>query len=277
MADIHQFKLGDFNCHIINDGNITMGPTWIFFEGASTEDLKQALAEHNLNARSMTIPCSCLLVDTGEHKILVDCGSAGETRSYDADLGYLFEGLESIAVQTDDITHVILSHGHFDHIAAIADDTDTPRFKNASYVMAQGEWDYWIDDYGKSEDDATMLAKLLGIEGQLSLVEPDTSILDGVNLLHTPGHTLHHLSVEFESGEDTLLCLIDTMDHPLQGQHSTWGANWDIDSKQSVQSRQRMLKRAVEKNALVHGFHFPFPGLGKFTFDGEVWQWETQS
>lgn len=271
MIETHQFKLGNFNCTVINDGYITIGPTSVFFAGASSEELQQALAEHKLDARSMTIPCSCLLVDTGEHRILVDCGSGGELGGYEAELGFLLEGLESIGTQPEQITHVILSHGHFDHIAAMADNNGTPTFANASYVMARDEWNYWVTE---TDDSSLMHRKLTGIKPQLHLVKPDADILDGVRVLHTPGHTYDHLSVEFESNGEVLLCPIDTMDHPLQGQHSTWGANWDVDKEKAAESRERILKRAVKKNALVHGFHFPFPGLGKFRFDGAVWQWQ---
>lgn len=274
MIETHQFKLGNFNCTVINDGYITIGPTSVFFKGATKEELQQALDEHGLKAQSMTIPCSCILVDTGEHRILVDCGSGGEMGGYkEAELGYLLKGLESLDIQPDDITHVILSHGHFDHIAAIADDTGKPTFPNASYIMARDEWDYWVTE---TDDFSPMHRKLTGIKPQLHLVKPDADILDGVRVLYTPGHTYHHVAVEFESEGEVLLCPIDTMDHPLQGQHPTWGANWDVDSAKARESRERILKRSIEKDALVHGFHFPFPGLGKFRFDGTAWQWRAK-
>lgn len=273
MLETYQFALGNFNCTVINDGNLRMGPTSIFFTGATKAELNTVLAEHNLSPDALNIPCSCLLVDTGEHRILVDCGSGGESGGLDGDLGHLFAGLNSIGLTSNDITHVILTHGHFDHIAACADDNGTPIFANARYIMARDEWDYWVTESQQQGKDV-FHRKLLGIKEQLQLIEPDAEILDGVRILDTPGHTYHHICVEFASADETLLCTIDTMDHPLQGKHPTWGANWDVDSAKSIASRKKMLQRAVDKKALVHGFHFPFPGLGHFTNDGDNWQWQ---
>lgn len=273
MVEIHKFKLGNFNCTVINDGNLRMGPTSIFFDGATKSELEPVLAEHNLSPDALNIPCSCLLVDTGTERILVDCGSGGESNGLDGELGYLFVGLKALDISTDDISHVILTHGHFDHIAACADNDGVPIFANATYVMARDEWDYWVTETHQQGNDS-LHRKLMGIKDQLQLLQPDAEMLKGVQLLHTPGHTYYHICVEFESDGEVLLCTIDTMDHPLQGQHPTWGANWDLDTEKSIQSRYSMLERAVDKNALVHGFHFPFPGLGHFIADGNVWGWQ---
>ncbi|MEM9950088.1 MAG: MBL fold metallo-hydrolase [Chloroflexota bacterium] len=277
MVDIYKFTLGQLNCTVINDGDITIAPTSRFFEGASPDELASVLAEYNLPADGLTTPCSILLVERDEQKILVDCGSGGETASYDADLGHLFAGLDEIGISVDEITHVILTHGHFDHISGCADDDGTPKFPNARYIMARAEYDFWQNFATDAPHYIAMRAKLKGIQSQLQLVEPDTEILDGVHLLATAGHTLHHISVEFQSDGETLLCPIDVMDHPLQGQHLTWGADWDLDREQSTASRKKILARAVESKALVAGFHFPFPGLGRFTEQDSLYNWTSET
>lgn len=273
MTEIHEFTIGQLKCTIINDGFITIRPTSAFFEGASESELSENLAEYDIPADGMTIPCSILLVEKGDSRILVDCGSGGELAGYDADLGHLFAGLEEINISPDDITHVILSHGHFDHISGCADNEGNPRFANASYIMAKEEFDYWIGESGAYK----IRSKLLAIQSQLQLTDTTAEILEGVRLIATPGHTLHHISVEFESDGEILLCPIDVMDHQLQGKNPTWGADWDLDRTASIESRRKILQRASDSQALVQGFHFPFPGLGRFSFDGDVWQWETES
>jgi len=279
MTEIHHFTVGQFKCTVINDGYITIAPTSKFFEGATPDELAEALSEHALPEDGLTVPCSILLVDTGDEKILVDCGSDGEMRGYEGHLGHLFDGLSEIGVSSNDINHVILSHGHFDHFAGCADDDGKPRFANASYIMDKEEYDYWIKEYNNSDRDidALMYRKLAGIRERLLLTEPDAEILPGVRLIATPGHTYHHTSVEFESDGEVLLCPIDVMDHYLQGQHPTWGADWDVDRPAGIESRRKILQRASDKNALVQGFHFPFPGLGRFSFDGTVWQWDNEA
>lgn len=277
MTEIHHFTVGQFKCTVINDGYITIAPTSRFFEGASPDELSEALSEYGLAEDGMTIPCSILFVDTGEHKILVDCGSDGEMKGYQGHSGHFFEGLTESGISTSEITHVILSHGHFDHVAGCADDDANPRFANATYIMDKEEYAYWLEEYKNMPSDALMYRKLAGIKDQLQLTDPDAEIFPGVRLIATPGHTYHHISVEFESDGEVLLCPVDVMDHPLQGQHSTWGADWDVERPAGIESRRKILQRASDKNALVQGFHFPFPGLGRFRFDGTVWLWDDEA
>lgn len=274
MIELHHFTVGQLNCTVINDGNLTMRPTSIFFDGASPEALETALADHDLSADGLTFPCSCLLVQQGDNRILVDCGSGGATNGIEGELGFLFDGLDDLGISTDDITHIILSHGHFDHVAGCADDDGNPRFKNAQFFMAKDEWIDWADNDDNQYAGEILRKKLNGIKDQLQLIEPDTTIFEGVHIIATPGHTHYHVSIEFESDGAYLLCPVDVIDHPLQGQHPTWGAEWDDDREASIASRYKILQRASDTNALVHGFHFPFPGLGRFTKDGDIWQWE---
>ena len=41
-----------------------------------------------------------------------------------------------------------------------------------------------------------------------------------------------------------------------------------------MRSRRMLLRRAVEENALIHAFHFPFPGVGYVREDGDGWRFE---
>ena len=271
MVETHRFKLGDFDCIAINDGDLTMGPSSIFFEGATAAELDAALAKHNLKPEHLIIPCTILLIDTGEHRVLIDCG-AGKTPQH-PELGQLHDGLAQENIAVDSITHVILTHGHFDHVANITDKNAVPTYPNARYVIAKGEYDYWMSPEAKAPGTAI---KFRAIEEQTDKIEPDADVVPGIRALATPGHTYHHISVLVTSGDEQMVCTIDTLDHPLQGEHPTWGANWDVDREKSTASRRRILEMASRNNALVHGFHFPFPGLGRFKRDGDVWTWENQ-
>jgi glyoxylase-like metal-dependent hydrolase (beta-lactamase superfamily II) len=272
ITETHRFKVGDFNCIAINDGYLTMGPSRIFFNGSTSDELAAALKKHNLAPQHLIIPCTILLVDTGTHRVLFDCGT-GHVAEHPT-LGHLAEGLAQENITLDSITHVLLTHGHFDHVAGVANDDNQPTFPNARYVMAQKEWQYATDaanNFGYTR------TRLLAIQDRLDLIEPDADVVPGIRALATPGHTWHHLAVQVTSGDDMLVCTIDTIDHPLQGEHPTWGADWDYDRQQSTASRRRILALASDNNALVHGFHFPFPGLGHFKRVGDVWEWEALS
>lgn len=270
----HSFHIGDFHCIAINDGDLFMGPSSIFFGGSSPDELTAALKQYNLSAEGLNLPCTCLYIDTGESHVLIDSGSGHETKH--SQLGQLFAGLEQEAISTESITHVILSHGHWDHVGGCADSAGNLLFPNARFVMLEAEWTYWVN--AKPEQGGSMLplvqARLRAIQPRLDFINLKQDIISGIRAIFTPGHTFNHVSFEIQSNNETLICIMDVMDHPLQVEYSNWGAEWDDDHQKSVESRQAILKLATEKQALVHGFHFPYPGLGHVKeADGRrVWQ-----
>jgi glyoxylase-like metal-dependent hydrolase (beta-lactamase superfamily II) len=271
----HPFALGNFNCIAINDGNLMMGPTSIFFGGSTPDELDIALKEYNLTQDGLNLACTILFVDTGENRILIDCGSGLTTEHHE--LGQLFAGLEQEGIGADSITYVLLSHGHWDHVGGCADSAGNLLFPNARFAMMQAEWQHWLDAIPESENDSSLKLtqdRLNAIKSKLDFIEPNEEVIHGIRAINTPGHTAYHISFEITSNDETLICTMDTMDHPLQIEYSTWSAEWDVDPKKSIESRQDILQLATEKNALVHGFHFPFPGLGYITEEGDKRIWK---
>jgi len=76
---------------------------------------------------------------------------------------------------------------------------------------------------------------------------------------HTPGHTVFAL----QSGNDALMVLSDTTQHPaLFARHPDWQPQFDIDGALAVATRRKLLDRAATDRMLVTGYHFPFPACG---------------
>ena len=60
-------------------------------------------------------------------------------------MGTLVDSLEAIDLSTDDITDVVFTHAHPDHIWGVLDDFDDLTFQNANYHIGRTEWEYWFD------------------------------------------------------------------------------------------------------------------------------------
>jgi len=286
-TEIYRFKVGAFECMAVSDGTLTYAPptfpppATFLFANAPKERLEQALREHSIQPEqwlAWVSPYICVVVNTGEHLVLVDTGADG----LDPSTGRLLQNLHAGGIAPGDIDTVILTHGHPDHIGGNTDAEGKPAFPNARYVMWKDEWDFWTSEQAELKLDEHVKEVLLKfarknlppIEGQLDLVDHETEIVLGMRAVAAPGHTPGHMALAISSEGKQLLYISDAVLHPIHLEQPEWYAAVDFTPEQAVATRRQLLSRAVAEKALVLAFHFPFPGLGHIVQRGEGWQWQ---
>jgi glyoxylase-like metal-dependent hydrolase (beta-lactamase superfamily II) len=285
-TEVYRFKVGNFECMAVSDGTFAYAPPLFpqpaafLFANAPKELLDQALGEHSTQPKQLTewiSPYTCLLINAAERLILVDTGAGGLAPS----TGRLLQNLKAVGIAPDDIDTVILTHAHPDHSGGNIDSEGKLTFPNARYVMWKGEWDFWTSGEAalKLDEHAKILLavaqrNLPPIRNRLDLVDHETEILPGVRAVAAPGHTPGHMAVAISSRRQQLLCISDTVLHPVHLEQPEWYAVVDSDPKQVVATRHRLLNKAAVEKALVLAFHFPFPGLGHVVRKGTGWQWQ---
>lgn len=281
MAEgVFTFSVGDFECVSISDGSqlLDAETQQTFFAGSTAQELARALRQHGLPLDHLDLQSNCLLIDTGAERILIDSGGGSV---YHSVLGKVVPGLAAAGYQPGDIDTIVLTHGHLDHVCGGLDKDGAFVFPNARQVMARGEWAYWTEETDARAMGAALVADvqftqdcLRAMRAQMQLIEPGDEIAPGVRTIATPGHTRDHISLAVTSGEGRLICVADTMDLPIHIEQTTWHPEWDEDPEQAMRSRRSLLRRAVEESALIHAFHFPFPGLGYVREEGDGWRFE---
>jgi len=270
---LFHFMLGDFKCLAIRDGG-HRGSADILFINVPKGELDTALRAHNLKQDQFWSTWTCLLIDTGNVKLLVDTGIGGGNPNG----GQLLPRLEQVGVQPVDIDMVFITHGHADHLGGCIGSDGKPVFPKARYIIDKRELNFWMGEEHKDDMLFRMAEfarpKLAAIGDQLELIEPDTEITPGVRTIASYGHTPGHSGLEIRSQNETLFNLSDSVLHPLHLEHPEWYSRVDVSPELMITTRMHLLKRAVREQALVLFFHFEFPGLGYLEHTGDQWHWQ---
>ena len=279
-TEIYRFKVGTFECIAVNDGTFAY-PDHSFFVNAPRERLEQVLSEHNIQPGEIIAPWTCLLINTGRHRVLVDTGGgAGLVPS----VGKLLPNLQAEGIEPMDIDTVILTHGHPDHIGGNTDAEGRPAFPNARYVMWKDEWEFWASELDLAQlevaEDLKQLMLTLArknlppIQGQVDLVDRATEILPGIQAIAAPGHTPGQMALAISSGREQLLYISDAVLYPIHLEQPDWYPAFDLAREQAMVTRRQLMDKAAAEKVLVIACHFPFPGLGHVIQKGEGWQWQ---
>jgi glyoxylase-like metal-dependent hydrolase (beta-lactamase superfamily II) len=247
------FDIGDFRCTVFSDGTLV------------TED-SEGGEVYSLN---------CLLVESGNHKILIDTGCGD---GFQATAGRLVNNLAAAGVGCSDIDRVILTHGHVDHAAGCFDSQGRPVFPRARFIASEREWKYWEVGPGQNAlqnifFDAAR-KNLLPIREKFDLAGGDVEVLPGIRLIAAPGHTPGLVMVELTSRQEQLLCIGDVVHSQREFVQPDCLALFDITPEQALDTRARILSDVAESGIFIFACHFPFPGLGyiKEKVGRFVWQ-----
>ncbi|MFK7801089.1 MAG: MBL fold metallo-hydrolase [Anaerolineae bacterium] len=283
--DFYQFQLGDFKCTIVNDWRgVTMFPSVrASLSNATEEEFVAVIRAHGYepDGRRVEVFVNCLLVDTGEQRILFDVGMG--TPDLFAGTGKVRPDLISAGYLPEDIDIVILTHGHWDHVAGLTDDAGDFLFPNATYMMQRDEWAFWNDpanmrfmhpNYAKY--DPISFDKLPLISERMSLFAPEGEFLPGISAIPAPGHTPGHTVFSLKSGNQQLLHISDLVHHVLHFEYPDFHHEVDVEPERSVASRRKILKLAAAEKLLVLGSHTgpgPGLGLGYVRLNGKAWKW----
>ncbi|KPK46287.1 MAG: hypothetical protein AMJ77_06170, partial [Dehalococcoidia bacterium SM23_28_2] len=99
-------------------------------------------------------------------------------------------------------------------------------------------------------------------------------VVKGVRILPAPGHTAHHAIVEVASAGQTALYIGDMVQHPLMLERLAWISSYDEMPLVSLETKKRILERALAEDLLLVGVHCPPPGLGHMRMVDGKRKWE---
>ncbi|MFC6588426.1 MBL fold metallo-hydrolase [Sulfitobacter pacificus] len=198
-----QIALGDIQLDVVSDGSLNLPGGFIFDPMPQTE-LLPILKDLGQSADVLTPPCNVTLMRHGDRVVLFDVGSGPD---FTPTAGDLLASLEALTVTPDDVTDVVFTHAHPDHLWGLLDDFGDPLFTRASYMIGQAEWDYWINPNTVDEIGEARASFAVGAKRRLEMIEDGTTffndgdeILPGVAARASFGHTPGHMAFEVRRG-----------------------------------------------------------------------------
>lgn len=161
------------------------------------------------------------------------------------------------------ITHVVITHAHFDHYAQVTREERgewVSCFPQARYLLSQAEWER-ADLQHALQTPGSPERRTLGVlfqQGMLDLIQGPLELTPGVQVIPAPGETPGHQVVRVHDQGHTLYCLGDLYHHPLEYEHPTWMVRWG-DHAAKRESRSRLMQAALAEQGWLVAAHIP-PG-----------------
>jgi glyoxylase-like metal-dependent hydrolase (beta-lactamase superfamily II) len=206
-----------------------------------------------------------ILVDTGIGNRL----SEREVQIYSPEpADKLVRQLQALGFAPQDVTHVILSHLHFDHVGGIVEKSPhgdfVPLFTQAQVVIQKAEWDLAMAPTNERLAAAYRHApECLQALKNVELIGGDSSLTAEVRMSISGGHTTPHQCVIVEAGGTGLIHLADIV--PTTSHlRLAWNAAYDTDPLLTIEAKKRFFAEARAKNLWVSFSHDGTVAAGRF-------------
>ena len=267
-ARVQRFSVGDMELTSLCDGFFRLDggsmfgvvPKPLWSKKAPADDRNRiTLAMRPLIIRGMRT----MIIDAGlgdkDNREFHEIYGVDRTRNLD-------HTLAEAGLSAEDIDIVLASHLHFDNAGGftVRDGAGRirPRFPRAQYVVRRGEWDDALQTHERNR--ASYLADNyapLADAGVLQLVDDDQTIMPGVKVRRTGGHTMHHQIVVIESGGKTAAFVAGMMPTPAHAPDA-WIMGCDLYPMDTLGAKKQFVKEAMAKDILVFFEHDPAVAAG---------------
>jgi glyoxylase-like metal-dependent hydrolase (beta-lactamase superfamily II) len=269
-------RIGEATITLINDGMLRWNPQLI----APEDEVRRAIPEAEADG-TISLGLFVAHIKLGAASILIDTGHddpspefAHQHPEFTTSPG-VQAGLASIGVSPEEITHVLFTHPHGDHILAATVECDgerVPRYPNARYLIGRRDWE---GSPAREHPDSPQSIHFGTLDrlGLLDLTEGEYEVAPGIVMSAAPGESPGHSIVRVDSAGARSYFLGDLFHHPCEVAHLDWvspGRNREM----MQESRKKLIADALATNATLAFSHGQFPPWGRIVRADGGQRWE---
>jgi glyoxylase-like metal-dependent hydrolase (beta-lactamase superfamily II) len=243
----YRFKHGNMQATVVSDGILPLGEPSGSFLGTSKEEIGKMLTDNFLSPANVVLEQNILVLNTGDRMVLFDTGM-GTSTMFGPTTGKLLSTLKAAGIDPKDID------------------------------VSQADFDYWTDEAKLGMKDPAYMKPF--VEGARKNLLPNRDrtvffkdgqeFLPGIQAMAAPGHTVGHTIFMITSDGKSLAVIGDLTHHQvLLVEKPRIEFAYDTDSKQSANTRVRVLDMLAANRIPLIAYHFPWPGVGHVAKQGE--------
>jgi len=264
-AGTSSLVLGDIRLTLIPDGYHRCDPVRTFVGSTGHDwDVHGDLLDEQ---GRLVMTMGALMAELPDgRRVLFDLGFGArtvilETLAMEFWGGRLLQSLAQVGVTPDDIDVVAYSHLHSDHVGWTCNNADAAlTFGRARHVMSRSEWTHWET---KPDVGGPTVADLAALAAVVELTDGEATIVPGITIVPTPGHTPGHCSFVVSSGTARAVVLGDAIHCPAQISHPEWAFAQDANPDAARRAREHLVRDLDDPATVVVGPHFPDAVFGR--------------
>lgn len=280
----HRFQLGTLELTVVTDGHIVMSPVQpSFAPDAPAAEVTKLLEDSFRSTKEIDLGMNILVIRKEKDVILVDSGAGF---GFGPNSGWLPQSLKDAGIGLGEVTKIVITHAHPDHIGGLFTQEGQLVFPAAQVYMSQIEHAFWLSDkpdFSKSKfSNKELLAKILvstkkeliGLKDRLHLFNDKEELFGCIRLQLAPGHTPGHTLVKVFSGKEEIVHIADLLHSDvLLFPHPEWGFDGDTDFTLAAATRRKVMEGLANDKTTVFSYHLAWPGLGHVRKKGDAYEW----
>lgn len=258
----HSFTVGALRVTALRDSvNVVPNDGSVFGKDVGSNAVAALLRGVGLRTDRILLSVDALLVRSDTTVVLIDTGLGP------AIPGSLGASLAEAGVKPEDISTVLITHVHGDHIGGLITVDGNSVFRNAEIKIANPDW-IWL----QKQPEMKQLSS--AISHQVKVFDPGEDVAAGITSVPIAGHTPGHVGYMITSKGESLLDIGDTAHSSIISLiEPEWTMGYDNDAEGGKSSRRRILNELSQSRQLVFAPHFPFPGVGWIERENGHFKW----